>query len=75
LNGHASDLITIHELHDNKFINVEEGAMGFFMSPPKGWANLKDCGDFPCTAPLNVIFDFNNNKFEGEKPKESFPNF
>jgi hypothetical protein len=38
------------------------------MSPPKGWANIKDCGNFPCTAPYNTIFYFRRNKFEGLKP-------
>lgn len=38
------------------------------MSPPKGWANVKDCGNFPCTAPLNTLFSFKRNKFRGLKP-------
>ena len=28
------------------------------MEPPKGWANLTDCVDFPCTAPENVLLSF-----------------
>ena len=34
------------------------GAMAYFSSPNPGWANLKDCVEFPCSAPLNVLFDF-----------------
>jgi hypothetical protein len=43
LNGSSPDFITIHEINDSKFIDVQEGAMAFFFSPPQGWANLKDC--------------------------------
>lgn len=36
--------------------------------PDPGWANLDDCGDFPCTAPLNVLFNFRNTTWSGIKP-------
>jgi hypothetical protein len=32
--------------------------------PPKGWANLDDCGNFPCTAPNNVILSFTRSSLD-----------
>jgi len=34
-----------------------------FFDPPKKWANLADCGDFPCTGPKNTLFSFTNIKW------------
>ena len=39
------------------------GAMAYIKSPAPGWANLKDCVEFPCTAPLNILFDFENTRY------------
>lgn len=36
-----------------------------FFDPPESWANLADCGDFPCTGPKNTIFSFTNIKWTG----------
>ena len=35
------------------------------MEPPLAWANLDDCGNFPCTAPLNVELFFKRSSFGG----------
>lgn len=35
------------------------------MSPPSSWANIDDCGDFPCTAPLNILIHFDLNTYAG----------
>lgn len=32
------------------------------------WANLADCGDFPCTGPKNTLFSFKNIKWTGTPP-------
>lgn len=37
--------------------------MTYFFDPPQAWANLADCGDFPCTGPKNTIFSFKNIKW------------
>jgi len=37
--------------------------MAYIESPNPGWANLKDCHEFPCTAPLNILFDFKETKY------------
>jgi len=33
------------------------------MKPNPKWANLKDCGAFPCSGPLNVLFSFWDTKY------------
>ena len=32
--------------------------MMHLMDPPRGWANPKDCVEFPCTAPENILLKF-----------------
>lgn len=39
--------------------------MAYLFSPPEGWANLDDCGDFPCTAPNNALIQFEGATFSG----------
>lgn len=36
--------------------------MTYFFEPPQKWANLADCGDYPCTGPKNTLFSFKNIK-------------
>lgn len=36
------------------FNNVSRDAMLYMDSPDRGWANLDDCGNFPCTGPNNT---------------------
>jgi len=52
--------------HDTKFINVDEDSIIYIRDPEPGWANVKDCGDFPCTGPLNTVFKFRNTTWEGK---------
>ena len=37
--------------------------MAYIMPPNPAWANLKDCVEFPCTAPANILFTFKNTKY------------
>ena len=37
----------------------------YLEKPPTAWANVKDCGNFPCTAPNNLIFTFAGTTFTG----------
>jgi hypothetical protein len=39
--------------------------MGYLMDPPLDWANVDDCNEFPCTAPMNVFLKFENTQFSG----------
>jgi hypothetical protein len=74
-NQWASDSIPMHEFYDTKFVNCEEDALGWFFEPPKGWAIIKDCGNFPCTAPKNTIFSFRDTKFKGIRPSYAADSF
>lgn len=40
------------------------------MKPKSEWANNTDCGNFPCTAPENVIMEFKDTKYSasGSQP-------
>lgn len=60
LNHYGSDYIAPHNFYDTKFNNVDPGALAYIMHPLEEWANPKDCVEFPCTAPLNVLFSFKN---------------
>ena len=43
--------------------------MTFIYDPPKKWAILADCGDFPCTGPNQILMSFQGTDFSGSKPK------
>jgi len=64
----AADYVPIMNFYDTKFTNVEGDAMAYIYDPPQGWANLKDCNEFPCTAPLNVLLNFKRTTFSGIQP-------
>merc|ERR1712224_456688 len=64
LHPKGSDLIPMQEFYDTKFVNCDSAALGYFYDPPKGWAIIKDCGAWPCTAPKNTLFSFRRNSFE-----------
>jgi len=47
-----------------------------FFEPPQSWANLADCGDYPCTGPKNTVFSFSNIKWVGNtKAANALENF
>lgn len=62
----ASDNIPIHEFYDTTFDRVEEDALAWLMDPPQDWATIDDCGNFPCSGPLNTAFSFKKNTFIGD---------
>ena len=33
--------------------------------PPQDWANPTDCGEWPCTGPLNIVLNFVGAQFTG----------
>ena len=39
--------------------------MAGLISPFPGWANLEDCGNFPCTGPNNLLYSFKNSAWFG----------
>jgi len=46
------------EFYDTTFEDVEHNALANFIDPLEGWVNIADCGNFPCSAPKNIIFKF-----------------
>ena len=61
----ASDYSPTTVLTNSRFINVAKESLGYLSSPKPGWANVKDCGNFPCTAPYNALFKYVNTSWEG----------
>jgi hypothetical protein len=59
------------EFFDTKFTDVNSAA--YIMDPPAGWANLDDCGDYPCTAPKNTLMTFTGTTWIGSKPRWATP--
>lgn len=67
-NPMGSDKIPPHFFDNCKFEDVTDDGFAFLDKPDPAWANIKDCGNFPCTAPNNVIFTFTNTKYYGATP-------
>jgi hypothetical protein len=63
-NPSASDGIPLHYFDNIKFVNVTEDALVWIEKPNPGWANPTDCGDWPCTAPENVVMKFTASTYE-----------
>lgn len=61
---------------NSKLENVDEQAMAYLMSPAPEWANIDDCGQFPCTSPNNVLIQFTKTMYAGAiTPIRTFNNF
>jgi hypothetical protein len=56
ISEYSSDYTPMLEFYDTVFTDVEDSAMASLMSPNPAWANLEDCGNFPCTGPNNLLF-------------------
>ena len=63
MNPSAADAIPPHLFKNTLFNNVMPGAMAYIKSPSGGWSSLADCVGFPCTAPLNILFDFDKTRY------------
>lgn len=61
----ASDYIGPSDFENITFRNVENKGMVYMWDPNPKWANKKDCGEFPCTAPKNTVYSFKGTKVEG----------
>jgi len=48
------------------FNNVTHDALLYLAPPVQGWANLDDCGNYPCTGPNNTYLSFTNSDFVGQ---------
>jgi len=65
VNPYASDYIPRQEFTDTIFEDVAEGAFAFLMDPPEKWHHPDDCIGFTCTAPSNILMQFQNTQFLG----------
>lgn len=63
LNKSAADWVPIHEFRNVNFMNVHYDAVAYIMDPNPGWAKIDDCGEWPCTAPSNVVYSFYDSMF------------
>lgn len=63
-----SDITQPTYLYDTEFTDVDDESFAWLASPAPGWANVKDCGNFPCTAPYNVLNSFHRTVFKGKMP-------
>jgi len=41
--------------------------MAYIMPPAERWANPKDCIEFPCTAPYNILFTFRETQYHSNQ--------
>ena len=65
-NKYSADYTPMHLFDETRFADVAETAFAYLDAPNTGWANKQDCGDFPCTAPNNIILQFENTIFSGQ---------
>lgn len=75
LNPTMADYLPMVEFYDSEFTNIEGDAFAYMMNPNPIWANIKDCGNFPCTGPSNALLIFQDSKFFGSKPRWAKPDF
>jgi len=66
LNPFSSDFVPTHKFYGTTFDSVHENAFAYIMDPPERWNNLSDCISFPCTAPNNIILDFQLTSYTGD---------
>jgi hypothetical protein len=64
-----ADYIPMIQGFENEFVDLKDGAFATISDPNPFWANLKDCGDFPCTAPANVLISMQDTVWTGIKPR------
>jgi hypothetical protein len=68
----SPDFITLQHFDQLEFVNCDTSSLTYFFEPPQAWANLADCGDYPCTGPKNTLFSFTNIKWTGNTVNPEF---
>jgi hypothetical protein len=58
----------MHTFKSCTFRDVEDEAFAKLEPPSEGWAIIKDCGEWPCTAPENVVLNFEGTRYSGTSP-------
>lgn len=70
-NPYAADYIPRLKVYGSEFRNLGDNVMAWIYHPPIAWANIDDCGLFPCTAPNNTLIMFEKISFSGVAPARS----
>lgn len=65
---YQADYIPMLQFSETKFTNIDKDALVAFKTPPKAWAVIDDCGEFPCTGPLNVLYSFKKSTWTPAAP-------
>jgi hypothetical protein len=59
----------LHNFKKSNFANIEEDAFAWIEKPKESWAAIdplitpSNCGDWPCTAPENVVLKFEETTY------------
>lgn len=65
INPFSPDHNPVHDITDVVFDNVANDAVAYLDDPNPFWANIDDCGNWPCTGPSNVVIKLNNASSTG----------
>jgi len=71
INEFGSDYIPIGHFDGCTFTDVNDKGMTYIFDPPAAWANIADCGEWPCTSPENIIMKFDQTTFNGSTPTKT----
>lgn len=74
-NKHAADYVPMQQFTQTTFDNVVDDALIWIERPPAGWATIDDCGEWPCTAPENIVLVFKGTQFENQRISQAEPDF
>jgi hypothetical protein len=75
INPEGTDYIPRAKFTGTVFENVSPNVMAYLYTPPTAWDTVDKCGDFPCTAPNNVLLEFQSSSYLGAIRPLSSPNF
>ena len=75
ISKYGADYNPINDFTNVVFTDVEDAAFAYIYDPPESWANISDCGEWPCTAPSNAVFTFDNVQYSGITPSKTYSTF
>jgi hypothetical protein len=65
LNPTNADYLPQTKFFNTRFENVAQDTLAYLFTPPNAWSVVDDCGQFPCTGPLNTPLTFEKSTFAG----------
>ena len=65
LNPTNADYLPQTKFFNTRFENVAQDTLAYLFTPPNAWSVVDDCGQFPCTGPLNTLLTFEKSTFAG----------